>query len=433
MSAADPSWHSSSAGRGHLFQQYSVTLRIFTAVTWVLCSVTALFLFFVYIVTPRRSANFLPDLSVYWNSVRDFLSNGSMYDYISSRGYPFTYPPFAGIVLSPTGYIPFSWLTVIWSVLVLLGGFTFASVITPWIAQFLEAYWHPKLWRTTPALPLVTILTLISGPLLSNLTSGQISIFIVLLTMVDAARIVPPRYQGIAIGIAAAIKLTPLAFVPYLWLTNRRRSASVSMGTFVLCTGIGWLLVPRDSFRYWLTLIWHTDRADPHQSVGNLSISGMLTILGLAGGLEKAIWICLAVAIGGIAYFRARRADMAGAPMLGTAIVGAMSVCVSPLSWEHHAVWLLVVLVASPWRRIRLRWIAWLLIVLIVVAGLRPWTMAAFALTQSSRLGLMATLVLIKAQGLLALAVACFVPFRSIARDVRSQDGARGVAAPRPG
>ena len=33
------------------------------------------------------------------------------------------------------------------------------------------------------------------------------------------------RWRGVAIGVAAGVKLTPLIFIPYLWLIGRRRAA----------------------------------------------------------------------------------------------------------------------------------------------------------------------------------------------------------------
>ncbi|MFG2005081.1 glycosyltransferase family 87 protein [Spirillospora sp. NPDC048911] len=68
-------------------------------------------------------------------------------------------------------------------------------------------------------------LLLLSVPLQSGLRFGQVSVFLVVLAFADAAGLVPARWRGVAIGLAGAIKLTPLIFVPYLLVIGERRAA----------------------------------------------------------------------------------------------------------------------------------------------------------------------------------------------------------------
>src|SRR5205807_796388 len=68
-------------------------------------------------------------------------------------------------------------------------------------------------WQTA----LIAVVLASSGPLSSTIRFGQVSVFVALLVIIDVLARVPARYQGIATGVAAAVKLTPLAFVPYLW------------------------------------------------------------------------------------------------------------------------------------------------------------------------------------------------------------------------
>ena len=53
-------------------------------------------------------------------------------------------------------------------------------------------------------------------------------------------------------GLAAAVKLTPLVFVVYLMLTGRMRAAVTAMATFAAAVGVGFLVAPADSVTYWL-------------------------------------------------------------------------------------------------------------------------------------------------------------------------------------
>ena len=80
---------------------------------------------------------------------------------------------------------------------------------------------------------------------------GQINSVLVALVVGDLA--LPDRFRGkgIGIGLAAAIKLTPLIFIPYLLLTRRVRAAVVSALTFGATIGLGFALLPHASAVYW--------------------------------------------------------------------------------------------------------------------------------------------------------------------------------------
>jgi hypothetical protein len=51
-------------------------------------------------------------------------------------------------------------------------------------------------------------------------------VFVVLLALADAVGAVPSRWRGVLVGIAAAVKLTPLLFVVFFLLAGRRREAA---------------------------------------------------------------------------------------------------------------------------------------------------------------------------------------------------------------
>ena len=60
--------------------------------------------------------------------------------------------------------------------------------------------------------------------------------------------------------------------------------------------------------------------------------------------LPLVVWPLLAVGAGVLGLWRAARAHEAGAELAAVALVGLTGVLVSPISWQHHAVWLIVVL-----------------------------------------------------------------------------------------
>jgi alpha-1,2-mannosyltransferase len=99
----------------------------------------------------------------------------------------------------------------------------------------------------------------------TGLFFGQISLMITVLMLLDALALVPRRLQGLACGIAASLKLTPLVLLPYLWVTGRRRAALLGLATFAATTAAAWLILPEASFRCWSTLGAVPDAVDVGQ------------------------------------------------------------------------------------------------------------------------------------------------------------------------
>ena len=81
-------------------------------------------------------------------------------------------------------------------------------------------------WRLALALSLPALLL---NPVLITIGFGQVNLFVTFLVMWDllSERRIGKRQLplGVATGLAAAVKLTPLLFVPYLLLTRRWRGA----------------------------------------------------------------------------------------------------------------------------------------------------------------------------------------------------------------
>lgn len=354
------------------------------------------------------------DLHVYVVAAQTMLTDGSIYDYMNPSGYPFTYPPFAAFALIPTVVVDEQVLRVVWLTSLIFGAAYLAHLLTPYAARWFGGDdTTQRRSPFSPVLPVMMILVAASGPSSAGLINAQISLFIVLLVVVDCLRFLPHRYGGIATGIAAAIKLTPLIFIPYFWVTGRRRVAVTSSITFVACTGLAYLIRPQDSNRYWFTELWNFGRVAVASSPGNQSVRGTLARIGMGGHALIGAWITLVIVIVALGFWRAWRAERAGHPLLAAAIVGAVSVCASPVSWEHHCFWLLIAAVGTP--MVSKRWcFVWPMIVAVVMLGLRPYVLTAYlyGLLPLRILGLIAS-----AQALLAVAVACLVPFREIRRN----------------
>lgn len=154
---------------------------------------------------------------------------------------------------------------------------------------------------------------------------------------------------------AAGVKLTPLIFALYLWFTGRRRAALVSLGTFAATIAAGFAGVPGASAQFW----WGGAmfRKNGLQVLVNQSLYG--TIDRLAGGASwvHVAWALAALVVGAgglaLAVAAARRGDQ----LLGLVVTGITGLLISPISWDHHWIFVLpaLALAADP-RWLRRAW-----------------------------------------------------------------------------
>jgi alpha-1,2-mannosyltransferase len=266
----------------------------------------------------RDPAARMPDFQVYLGAVDGLRHGASLYDFARDNA-PFTYPPFAGVLFRPLTWPPTIAVQVAWTVA------TIATVL--WLA------------RKTGAKALILML---SAPIASDLRYGQVSLFLAAIVVLDVLR--PSRAHGVLVGLAAAVKLTPLIFIPMLWATGRRRAAVIAAGTFAGCGAIGAAVLPSDSWRFWTTEMFHVSRLGAITSVGNQSLNGALM------RLDVPMRAAIALVLGGvIAVLALRRAARATSPLEALIVVGSASIVLSPVSWTHHQVWLvLAVLLPMP-------------------------------------------------------------------------------------
>jgi alpha-1,2-mannosyltransferase len=309
----------------------------------------------------RSPGDRLSDLQVYRGAVADLWHGGSLYDFTAQNGAaPFTYPPFAGLVFAPLHPIPFVVLAPLWGVC------TFAVVAgLAWaVAGRSEIRWSDRRLLA----PLLAIALFASAPISSNFRFGQVSVFLVALVLLDALAVVPERWRGVATGVAGAIKLTPMIFVPYYWFSGQRRTAIVSTTTFFLCTALAWLVLPSDSARFWFTEIWNVNRVGHIATGGNQSLNGALLRAEVPESARAAVAGIVGLVVVAVALYRAALAYRQGRPLLAAVIIGAAGLVFSPVSWTHHQVWLVLAVLVAVGAGVRARavWIAVVLAVMIL-------------------------------------------------------------------
>ena len=111
--------------------------------------------------------------------------------------------------------------------------------------------------------------------------------------MVAADCLLPrtPWPRGMLIGIAAAIKLTPLVFVLFFLPQRQWRTSSIAIGSFLAASLLGFFVAPIDSREYWLHAALDPSRIGRIGYAGNQSLRGALHRLGLPVSLELVLWL----------------------------------------------------------------------------------------------------------------------------------------------
>lgn len=257
-----------------------------------------------------------------------------LYTWELKVGVQFTYTPFAAIVFAGGSLMPL--VTLRW----IMTGASLVSVpLTAWLTLGAMGRRGPA--RAGVALA-VAALALWTEPVVKALFLGQIELLLLLLVVWDLSRQDKRWWKGAGIGLAAGIKLVPLIFIPYLLLSGKFRQAAVAAATFAATIVIGFAVLPGPSAAYWLTgYFTRPGRTGGVDSLVNQSLLGAITRQMLSVSQAQSLWlpIAIVVAIGGLTA--GAMLTRAGFDVAGWTLVGITAVLVSPISWDHHWVWII--------------------------------------------------------------------------------------------
>jgi alpha-1,2-mannosyltransferase len=284
------------------------------------------------------------DLKIYYKAIRWWASGHQLYDYIQpdqiQHSLGFTYPPFAAVLMYWMAWMPLDAVIV----LIWVGSAACVLVTTAWLIRPLaNRHGWPFWYAMCLAIPLISTLE----PIRENFAFGQINMYLALLTLGDLLLVVPrgSRWGGVGVGLAAAIKLTPAIFIGYLLITRRYRAAATAGATAVGATLLAAVLAPSESWRYWTSTLWQTDRIGHLYLVQNQSVMGTLSRLAEPKPASSLPWLALVAVIAAFGLWRAARAGRAGDELVGITLTGLVGSLVSPVSWQHHLYWFVPALV----------------------------------------------------------------------------------------
>ena len=289
----------------------------------------------------------LRDVHVYWWGGQQAARGAALY--APRAPYSFTYPPFAALVFAVTAGTSTGFLEI---------AITVASVVAlaGLCAQSLAAAGLPRRPETVFA---VTALAATTWPVAYTLHLGEINLILAALIGADLLRRRDGGWwQGIGIGLASGVKLTPLIFVAYLLLTRRYRAAATATATFAATVAAGFALLPSQSTVFWLHgVFYNQSRIGNTANPSNQSLAG--AVARLAGGTAAATagsrpWWVVAVLLTSVAGLTiAAWSHRRGHRLAGVLCCAITGLLISPISWTHHWVWavpLLVTLAAAAWQ-----------------------------------------------------------------------------------
>jgi alpha-1,2-mannosyltransferase len=336
----------------------------------------AALLYLVALATHPMSATLKGfDLQVYLGGAHEALHHpGSLYgwDFQGHPGIQFTYTPFAALVFAAGLALPFKALMGLAAAVSI-----FSLVATVWIA-FRELGWQ-KTARLGATL-LLSGLLLWTEPVQRALFLGQVEIVLMALVVWDLCQPDRRPWKGAVTGLAAAIKLVPLLFIVYLLLTRRFKQAAVAAGTFVVTIIIGFAVLPNASVKWWLDgYFFQAGRTGFVGSQQNQSLRGIITRgVGSVNG-AMAPWLVLALLVGVLGLAAAVILYRRGLTFAGLMACALTALLVSPISWDHHWVWIapgLALIIDAGVRaaragagRLRTAWYALAAAVLLVFAA----------------------------------------------------------------
>lgn len=263
----------------------------------------------------------------------------------------FTYTPFAALVFVPLTFLPVNGIGFLLTAISLL-----CLEGTVWLCVPGQGRSRIATWAVTCSLAIWL------DPVSLTLLLGQVNLVLLLLVLADLSLPDGSRWKGVGTGVAAGIKLTPAFFAVYLALTGRVRAAAVAASTFAATVVIGFVLLPADALRYWGGTFLDSSRVGDPQNVRSQSLRSLLVRWAHTTHVDP-VWLVLALAVAAVALALAVWAHRRGDELLAMCVCATAVLLVSPITWQHHWVWMvpaLVWMVRRAWRT-------------------RSWPLAAFA------------------------------------------------------
>lgn len=299
------------------------------------------------------------DMVVYRESVKAFLEHRSVYSAPMPAGdiqLPFIYPPFGALAMVPLTAFDAIDHTLAGNIMVILSDLL---VLVCLYFVFRAVLKKPEFLLPVTAITWAIVLHF--EPVDLNNNYAQINIVVMALVILD---LVPRKQflpQGILIGVAAAIKITPLAMLLYFLVRREWKQIATALLSAVAAT----LLAAAFRWEAFVEFFSSTlldmgsgrDFGVGTDYQSNSSIKGAIQRIypstesmeanGLTIGLA---WIAASLIVIIVAAWLIKRL-CAEQLLVDAQLVTALTVLlISPVSWSHHWVWLTLIIPVFAYR-----------------------------------------------------------------------------------
>jgi alpha-1,2-mannosyltransferase len=255
---------------------------------------------------------------------------------------PFIYPPFAAMMFYPLNFLPFGVAGLLWQLGILAATYGIVRITQLLVGG--GSHREAMLWTAG----LIWL-----EPVRIALDLGQVGVF---LTLAVLYAVYSRRWwvSGLLIGLAAGVKLTPAITGLYFVGVRRWAAAVTSAVVFSATVALSALVVPGETHFYFTglinrfavpvgTAINQSWRGGISRILGHDAGHGALVLAAVAGTVALALLAWRALGVG------AQNRDRLGSVL----VVQLFGLLVSPISWVHHWVWvvpLIIWLFRGRWR-----------------------------------------------------------------------------------
>ena len=306
------------------------------------------------------------DLSTYLLGGQHAWSNNLFSVTLPKDGLGFTYPPFSALLFAPGAHAPLAVAEIAFSLLNLVSIFALIAVCLRAVCDQLDK--RTIIWWALVLLVPVVLL----DPVRQTFLLGQVNILLALMVVADLTLDLPlPR--GVLVGLAAAIKVTPLIFIPYLLLTRQGRAGLRAAITFCAAALLAAACNFSTSWAYWTHYIHDPQRAGMLSWIGNQGVLGALERM-VGHTVTTPVTFTIVLTVGAIGLAVAAAAYRRSSPLLGLLVVAATESLASPVSWSHHFIWVILLVAWLALAPDRPRYGEWLALgVAVLFWAAPPW------------------------------------------------------------
>ena len=326
------------------------------------------------------------DMIIYREGVKAFMAGDEVYSVPMMAGdiaLPFLYPPFGALVMVPLAGDWFS-DAMAGDIVIILSNLLIGLIVL--LLAFALNKQRVTRFASSDVISVASLIwgiVLIFEPVRLNNGFAQINIILMALVALD---LIPRNRlkwlpQGWLIGVAAAIKITPLAMLLY-FLVRKELKPIITAGISAIVATTNAAAVRWDVTWEYFTVNLLSMGSGGEIGVqtayqSNSSIKGFLERLytsqesmETASMITTIIWFCLAiitVVLGGWLMIALMKRGLNIEAFIINAFIMLL---ISPVSWSHHWVWLTIAIPVLLYRALTWRNLNWVSGIMVSILGL---------------------------------------------------------------